>query len=160
MARKQRTSEVLCSASGHLHYEFIMFNSLAQAVMSDVLGQGPLHDAVLESFTLHARILLGFLYAEKPRLGDVIAEDYFDEPSQWLDKRPKMTETLSLIHKRVGKLVAHLTYDRLEVTPEDKIWPVDRIIEDMDIAFAAFLEHVSKDRLSPEWKLVKFVDCD
>jgi hypothetical protein len=156
MARKQRTPEVLCSASGHLYYEFNMFFSLGQTMMSGVLGKGPLHDAVLESLTVHARALLDFLYAtEKPRPDDVIAEDYFDEPSRWREIRPQMTATLTMARERVGKEVAHLTYARLEGTPEDKQWPVAQIAEDINIALAAFLEHVSKDRLSPIWESVK-----
>jgi hypothetical protein len=157
MARKQRTPEVLRSASDHLHYEFTRFNSLADVVMSGVLGQGPLHDAALESFTLHARLLVHFLYSKDPQPDDVIAEDYFGELSQWLEKRPGKTGTLEMIHKRVAKEVAHLTYARLEVAPGDKPWPVDQIAVDINMAFKVFLEHVSKDRLSPKWESVKLV---
>jgi hypothetical protein len=37
----------------------------------------------LESFVIHARALLQFLYAETPRPDDVIAEDFFEDPSAW-----------------------------------------------------------------------------
>lgn len=127
-----------------------MFNSLAQAMASGVFGQGVLNNAALESFTLHARTLLDFLYADKPQADDVIAEDYFDVPAQWLTIRPTKTETLGAIHKRVGKEVAHLTYVRLGVTAEAKQWPFGQIAHDINIALNAFLSNVSKDRLSAD----------
>jgi len=147
MTRQQRTPEILCDTSEHLFYEFWMFNSLAKAMASGVFGQGAPNNAALESFTLHARALLDFLYAEKPQAGDVIAEDYFDEPSQWLTVRPEKTETLKVIHKRVGKEVAHLTYARLEVTAEAKQWPFIQIAKEINTVFDAFLNNVAKNRL-------------
>lgn len=147
MTRQQRTPEMLRDISEHLFYEFWMFNSLAQAMASGVFGQGALNNAALESFTLHARALLDFLYAEKPQADDVIAEDYFDEPSQWLTVRPEKTETLKVIHKRVGKEVAHLTYARLEVTAETKQWLFIQIANEINSAFDAFLKNVAENRL-------------
>ena len=147
MTRQQRTPEVLRATSEHLFYEFWMFNSLAQAMASGLFGQGVLNNAALESFTLHARAMLDFLYAEKPQADDVIAEDYFDKPSQWLTVRPEKTETLKVIHKRVGKEVAHLTYARLEVTAEAKQWPFIKIASEINSVFDAFLNNVAENRL-------------
>ena len=155
MTRKQLSSNVLHHTSEHLLYEFSMFNSLAQAMMSGVFGQGALYNAVLESFTLHARVLLDFLYAEKPKVDDVIAEDYFDTPADWLTARPKKTEQLGVIHKRVGKEVAHLTYARLDVTAEEKQWQFAQIANEMNAVFDTFLTNVTKEKLGPSWGKVK-----
>lgn len=148
MIRQQRTLETLRDTSEHLFYEYWMFNSLAQAMASGIFGQGALNNAVLESFTLHARILLNFLYAWEPKPDDVIAEDYFDEPSQWLTVRPEKTETLNvMIPTRVGKEVAHLTYARLDITAEAKQWPFIQIANEINTVFNAFLNNVAKNRL-------------
>jgi hypothetical protein len=124
-----------------------MFNSLAQAMASGVFGVGALNNAALESFILHARVLLDFLYAEKPQPDDVIAEDYFNELSQWQTVRPEKTKTLKVIHKRVGKEVAHLTYARLEVTAVAKEWQFIQIAKEINAVFDAFLNNVAKNRL-------------
>ena len=120
--------------------------------MSGLFGQGPLNNAVLESFTLHARALLDFLYADKPKVDDVIAEDYFDVPSDWLATRPNKTKLLGVIHKRVGKEVAHLTYARLDVTAQEKQWQFAQIADDMNAVFDTFLTNVAKEKLGPSWK--------
>ena len=149
MTRMQRSSETLQTASEHLSYELWMFNSLAQAMMSGVFGQGALNNAILESFTFHARILLDFLYAENPKPDDVIAEHYFDAPADWLAVRPNKSELLKSIHKRVGKEVAHLTYARLGITAEEKQWQFAQILNEMNAVFKIFQANVSKEKLAP-----------
>jgi hypothetical protein len=149
MARKKRSQETLRNVSNHLLYEIWMLESLAQAMASGVFGQGVLNNAVLESFTLHTRILLDFLYAkEAPRSDDVIAEDFFQDPEQWKSVRPEKSETLNMIHTRVGKEVAHLTYARLKVTPEAKQWPFLQIANELRAVFNKFLEIVPKELLA------------
>jgi hypothetical protein len=142
-----RSTEMLQHASEHLFYEFWMFNSLAQAMTSGVFGQSALNNAILESFTLHARAILDFLYAEKPKPDDVIAEDYFDTPSDWLTLRPEKSELLSGVHKRVGKEVAHLTYARLDITADEKQWQFAQISNDVNTVFSIFLTNVGKEKL-------------
>lgn len=149
MTRKKRLPDVLHQTLEHLFYEFWMFNSLAQAMMSRVFGQDALNNPILESFTLHARALLDFLYAEKPKVDDVIAEDYFDTPADWLTARPNKTELLGAIHKRVGKEIAHLTYARLDVIAEEKQWQFAQIANEMNAVFDTFLTSVAKEKLGP-----------
>lgn len=137
-----------------------MFNSLAQAMLSGVLGNSVLNNAVLESFTLHARGLLDFLYATKPQSDDVIAEDFFDSPSDWAAIRPNKTKLLMSVHKRVGKEVAHLTYERLNITAEEKQWQFGQIMIDLNNVFRVFLNNVTKDKLAPSWEKVEFYQAD
>jgi hypothetical protein len=153
MTRQRRTPEQLRGASEHLLYEFRMLSSLARAMELHALQPGTLHDAALESFTVHARILLHFLYAEKPRSDDVIAEDYFDDATQWERLRPQIAETIKGVDWRVGKEVAHLTYARLGVTPEAKVWPVIQIANEISRTFDVFRGNVSADRLDPRLRL-------
>src|SRR4051812_11520484 len=122
MARSIRTPTQLRDASEHLHYEFWMFVTLSRALAISVFGQGAIRNAILESFTVHARVLLDFLYAEKPQADDVIADDFFTDPETWRQIRGDMAPALQKVNRRVGKEIAHLTYARLEVTPEIKGW--------------------------------------
>ena len=151
----EQTIESLKLASKHLHYEFSMFNSLAQIMAMGIFGPGVLNNAILESFTLHARVLLAFLYSENPRDDDVSAENFFDKPGEWLAVRPDKTEQLRLVHKRVGKEVAHLTYARQDINAEQKQWHFPRIANDLNNTFAVFLTHVNKEKLDPIWESIK-----
>jgi len=151
MTGMQRTHETLQTASEHLSYELWMFNSLAQAMMSGVFGQSALNNAILESFTFHARALLDFLYAENSRPDDLIAEHYFDTPADWLAIRRDKSELLKGVHKRVGKEVAHLTYARLGVTAEEKQWQFAQIFNEINGVFKIFLANVGKEKLGPSW---------
>src|SRR5678816_3490620 len=119
MTRIRRSSEQLLGASEHLYYEWAMFGTLARALTSGVFGDGPINNAVLESFTVHARVLLDFLFDPKPRQDDVVAEDFFPETTKWVQIRGDIPPILQQVESRVGKEVAHLTYARLVVTPAE-----------------------------------------
>jgi len=111
-----------------------------------------LHNAVLESFCLHSRNLLDFLFAEKPYPDDVIAEDYFESPEDWPRIRGDMPPVLEPVRRRVGKELAHLTYARLQVTPEAKQRHFLEIAAALDQAMGTFLRNVSNENLSQKWK--------
>src|SRR6266545_7176717 len=123
MSRKARSVDELREASNHLHYEIWMLTSLANSIASGIAGQGPVANALLESFVIHVRAVMDFLYADKPKRGDVIAEDFFDSPEQWRKTRPLLSELLCQAKRRAGKEVAQLTHARLAVMPETKPWP-------------------------------------
>ncbi len=150
--REKRTPELLQKASDHLHYEIWMLRTLARALASRKSGQGAINNALLESFTIHARILLDFLYADKPWPDDVIAEDFFDRPERWHVARPPKSEELKTLDRRVGKEIAHLTYARQDVTPETKGWRFIEIAEAVNEAINQFLESVSQESLGSRWK--------
>ena len=150
--RKQRTQKELRDASDHLHYEFWMFTTLARGMASGITGKGVIHNALLESFTIHARVLLKFLYDEDPKPDDVIADDFFPTSQKWKEVRPKMTEILEKVFWRVGKEVAHLTYARQDVTPETKGWHYLQILNDIEVSFKEFLRIVPMEFLGQRWE--------
>ena len=138
------------AASDHLHYEIWMFQSLANGLASGIFGQGVLANALLESFTVHARIMLDFLYPRKPQKDDVISDDFFyEDPSRWHEVRPPKSETLQRVHRRVAKEVAHLTYARQDVTPETKPWPFLEIANEVTQIFSEFVNLVPEHLLGP-----------
>ena len=107
-------------------------------------------NAFIESFAIHARGLMAFLYPSDPRPDDVIADDFFDDPFAWRSKRPPMSEALRRIHPRVGKEIAHLTYSRSAVLPEEKRWPFAQIVVEMGRALQEFLRLLPSDFIKPE----------
>lgn len=154
MGRKIRADEELREASEHLHYEMWMLTCLAHGIGSGIAGQGPIAKALLESFVIHVRVLMDFLYNDKPQIDDVIAEDYFPSPDDWLKVRPKLTEMLKLSKKRAGKEVADLTYARLDVTPETKPWPFVQIANEISSVIKIFLRYVPKSKLGKQWESI------
>jgi hypothetical protein len=126
--RVRRSDEELVAVSEHLLYEIQMLFGTARTMATSIIGDGKdfqtwsIRNAMVESFTVHTRILLDFLYPSKMGRDDVIADDFFDNPSTWVGQRPAESALLTEIHRRVGKEIAHLTYARLDVTPETKPW--------------------------------------
>ena len=119
---------------------------------SGIAGEGVINNAFIESFTIHARGLLYFLYAGNPKSDDVIVDDFFPTSLKWKKARPGKTKILKKVHKRVAKEVAHLTYDRQDVTPEMKGWPFLQIAKDIKVALNEFLRIVPEELLGPRWE--------
>jgi hypothetical protein len=155
MSRKQRSEEDLLKASKHLRYEYRMFIEIANTLSARRFKDDTIiKPALLESFTIHTRNLLYFLYSKNPREDDVIAEDFLDDQEIWRSKRPKKSDVLENIHCRVGKEVAHLTYARYDVIfeAEAKPWSISEIASEVDQIFRKFIQLVPPRRLSPEMK--------
>jgi hypothetical protein len=154
MNRKRRSDDELIGASDHLNYEYWMFKSLAHGLASGICGQGVINNALLESFTIHARILLDFLYPSgRPKNDDVISDDFFYDPATWTRVRPQKSKMVQSIHRRVGKEVAHLTYARQGVTSESKPWQFIKIANEVGTVFDRFIEIVPRKLLGPRWNL-------
>ena len=148
MTRKRRTVEELHRVSEHLQYEISMLQSMANGIASGVAGQGPIANALIESFVIHVRNMLDFLYAEDPRPDDVIAEDFFDTREQWTKDRPALSQLLSGVKWRAGKEVAHLTYARLDVTPIGKPWRFVEIANEIAAVISMFSDKVPRHKIS------------
>ena len=128
-----------------------MFCQLANGLVSGVLGEGPVKNAALEAFLLHARALTEFFYQSSPRPDDIVAQDFMPMPVNWVAVCPPISSALEEARRRAGKHLAHLTYDRLEVTPETKPWPFLEILSGIIGPLKVFLQHAPKDVLSDDW---------
>jgi hypothetical protein len=156
MTRSIHSREELQQASNHLFYEIWMFEALAQGMALGIAGRGNvISNSLLESFAIHVRALIGFFHSENPRKDDIIAEDFFANPSDWQDMRPLKTEILDKAKKRADKEVAHLTYTRLDLTPEQKLWDFLQIFKDMQVLIALFISNVPTDLLGSRWEETK-----
>jgi hypothetical protein len=153
MPRQKRTAEELRAASEHLHYEVNMFDATGRALASGVFGAGAATNAFLESFTIHVRALLQFLYPTAPKPDDVLAEDFFDDPTAWAAVRGALPASLDAVNRRVGKEIAHLTYARLDVTPETKGWNIPEIWAALLSVVQKFAENAPRERLGSSWQV-------
>lgn len=160
MTKRKRNIDELREASNHLRYEFDMLMLTARTMFSGVLGQGALNNATLESFVIHVRNLIYFLYAAKPKQDHVIADDYFDSSDEWTNVRLQKSQDLQKAENRSNKEVTHLSYDRIKITKKMKQWTYVDIANEIAKAFNVFLDKVDKAKLGKEWFLEKLIDYE
>jgi len=153
--RMKREADSLRRASDHLYYELSMLRHTAAVLATGALSDSHLSNACIESFTVHFRAIVDFLYSEKPFDSDVIAEDFFSSPDEWTSRRPELAAQLSSARKRVNKEIAHLTYDRQHVVPELKDWNFKTLYDEISSAVKRFVELVSPTYLGSRWSALK-----
>ena len=157
--RKERSRSELIKASKNFYYEMWMLSESFR-MMSNIRCENnavppdkqSLNNALLEDFLVHARGILDFFYArDVTQEDDVIAEDFFDNNISWrnIRKSENVEKTLWLekVHPRVGKEIAHLTYVRQNITPEEKNWNPAQIYCDIWRVLQVFLVKVGKEKL-------------
>jgi hypothetical protein len=117
-------------------------NEAAVREVFDLVGR----NSDIESFAIHCRALIDFLYdKKKPRT--YVAKDFFEDSGTWSAKRPAKTDRLRSIPQRASTEVAHLSYDRSQPAPP---WDYVGIWEDLSNALRVFVEEASEKHLSIE----------
>ena len=154
MTKIRHSDTELREASDHLHYEITMLHGTMLLLATGALGQSVLSNALIESVTIHARVLIHFLYPTNPYQTDVLAEDFF-ERGEWGKIRPNEPEVFSAVRGRVNKEVAHLTYDRQLVTPELKAWDVVTLGNAILGSIKRFRKAVPQELLGSRWPKAK-----
>lgn len=154
-----RPPQELQEVSNHLRYEVEMLMSTAKGLASGVFGwKNTVANAMLEAFVLHLRVVVDFLYPRGRGLrdNDVLAWDFFDSAEQWCKIRDKhiskeSKKVLEDGRDRADKEMMHLTYGRLKVTPEEKIWLYGKIGDEAWKAIKVFINNVQKENLGSDW---------
>jgi hypothetical protein len=158
VSRQRRSDLELIAASQHLLYEIQMMRATAVALTSGLFPPGHVQYALLESFVIHARSLLHFLYPEREQSSDVLAEDYFDDALAWPTVRGELPEVLAKVRARVNKQVAHLTYDRLLIKPEEWPWQFMDIWHAVELKLRIFRTQAPASRVTDEWPIGEFTE--
>ena len=129
--------EVLENAVVHLQYEIDMFDSTARHLavpMPDSFEK----NVLLESFTIHFRALVDFLYPKgKTRPDDLLAWHYVGDENRWNSRRGQIHPALSAV--RVNKEIAHLTLKR-QVDPAAKQWDIWTLHRELMNSLKVFAE--------------------
>jgi hypothetical protein len=133
-------------AEEHLLYEAGMLHEVTGKLMNRHHEDDPVvQNALLESFGIHNRNLIDFLWRDRPMKDtDAIARDWIEG---W--QAPEMSERLANVKDRVGREMVHLSYNRLDVPDGEKGWSVLGIGPEVIVAFAKFSTEVP-DELVPE----------
>ncbi len=115
-----------------------------------------IHDSLLESFAIHARNLVDFLYIRADRkrqdkATDVIVQDYIAAETL-SDALPDIAPVLSIVNQKANKQVAHLTQDRINYERAGKGWDVVGTAIDITAAFRSLSQHFPESRTSESFR--------
>ncbi|MBN1361919.1 MAG: hypothetical protein JW993_15085 [Sedimentisphaerales bacterium] len=138
-----RTPEELRGASKALYYELLMLDATARALSPRTTHEPHVGNAILESFLVHARNLIDFLYLPKGGADDILAGDFFEKHDDWRRLRPKESAALKVAKKKMNKLLAHLTYSRLKTGETDSKWDIMGLRSEIVSRMAVFVDNVA-----------------
>ena len=147
-------------AETHLRYEINML-TMSVAILA-YLGthnnRSPipwvLNNGILNTFSIHARNLIDFLYSRskgKDRATDIIIQDYVDDSAITQHLRP-ITPLLEEVLIKANKQVAHLTMERIDYEKAGKEWKFRDVIGHIRLAFSTIAPHIPVARMSPEFR--------
>jgi len=141
--------EKLHTFSGvHLHYEIDTCEKAARLLSTTPSGH-PLNNFLVESYALHLRSLIDFLYW-KPKQDDVNAIQFVKSEGKWLAERgAKPPKVLSEARTRADKQIVHLTKKRFADGAPEKNWKPGIEIAVLVDGLRLFLAHADPDRLHP-----------
>ena len=141
-------------SSEHLLYELDMFLWLAQVCGGDAkIAAGSSRDTtrlsnvLIESFVVHLRNLIDFLYIDAPQKTDVVAADFCAD-GVWKAARPRVSAALETARTRANKEIAHLTTDRLKGSSPAKRWEFVALAKEIHALLRVFSTHALPDRLA------------
>lgn len=161
--RPFRSRPELQSDSKTVQYELKMLICLAQGFSAPPIQADPIaRNAYIESFAVHCRALICFLYGHLDEItaggntekfarvynNDVFAIDYHH---RWADDCPQPTGLIVQSKRRADKHVAHITTDRREVnqpgSTEESVWDLSGVASAICTPFEAFLRKVPPQNL-------------
>jgi len=138
-------------AADQLYYELWMLYEAAARLVHDhaVHSDWVVKNALIESFTVHARSLAIFLYPEqaKKRPDDVTSDQYVKDIGQWRKARGAIPPILRTMIQRTGKEIAHLTTKRHPPGAPQKAWDPGPIVQEFFEPLKLFADHVPTGRL-------------
>ena len=132
----------------HLYYEIRMLFGVARE-LKDGTSNIYIYNALLESFVIHASIILDFFYLPQESGDDARAVHYVKDQKKWKTALPLKQKQFSIFHQKRNKEVVHLSYKRLEVHPGQKRWYTSQIVKKIRKVVNIFLDHADPDCLDP-----------
>lgn len=138
----------------HVRYEMQHLINATDAISRQLPIHNGLQYMVVESFAIHLRNLITFLYLYTKRDTDVCATDFFIHSGTWDNLRPRLSVVLEGAKTRTDKEVGHLTTVRQFGTPETKKWDVTGLCDEVMPILKLFCESADKVKLDEAFKPV------
>lgn len=132
-------------AREHIEYEIDMLEYCAVNLVP-MPPPGPQRNLLLEGFALHARGLIQFLFPERKKRNrdDMAADHHVGNVAAWRAARgpyQSLSVGLRRVIRRVGSEVAHLSYERVGVTPKQKEWDVSALAAELRALIGLYRQH-------------------
>lgn len=144
------TPEKLIEFSGeHLYYEIWMLYGVTDTLVKGVQDEY-IYNALLESLVIHASIIIDFFYRPQVYAGDSRAFHYIIDRKKWRESLPSYDLYFKTFHRKRNKEVVHLSYNRLDVTLDQKKWNARKIIKQIRKIVDLFLEQADPRLLHPK----------
>jgi hypothetical protein len=144
--------------SEHVLYECEMLEAvvalLGGAALNRLDGRTnvAVENALVESFGMHVRALIEFLYTDSPkRPDDGIAADLVSDVGMWTDEREAMPAALSDAKRRADKEIAHVTLSRSRLADEARTWATGQVYAQVMEVVKAFVTCVDPATVVPDW---------
>ncbi len=150
--------------SATVRYELEMLVGVERVLASGPLGDKLVRNALTESFAIHCRSLILFLFGHLNKIvvggafgissrwsNDVVAWDFYPE---WQVECPGATDTIVDAKQQADKHVAHIVTERRGVNQPGmqptSVWEVGAITSEVCRVFAKFLDSAPRDNFRPE----------
>lgn len=152
--------ELMDYADHYITYEIEMlrWTTAVAGSLAPVREKGELawvcNNALLSSFSMHARNLIDFLYLRsfgRDHRTDIIVQDYIDEQTLTNHLAP-ITSLLLQAKRKTDKQAAHLTLDRVQYEKSGKEWNFVQISADIMAAFRAIAPMFPKTRTTESFR--------
>ena len=150
MTGPTHSQQELVAVSDHLGYEIWMLRQTASKLAG--MQPGVDRNAVLESFTIHARALCQFFEPTRPKPHDALAWQYVGDEAKWEKARGAMPGALADVNGRVGSEIVHLSCRRLKFGPVADQWNITRIHDALMRVVATFIAVVPAANLSDTFR--------
>ena len=143
---KLTDKELIEYSKEHLFYEIWM---LLEVSKIKNVSEQVLINMIVESFVVHLRNLITFLYSTNSlRPTDIYAKDFFPNPKIWQSKRPPISQTLEQARNRAHKEMGHLTTERIAgVDDINKSWNMGELINEIVPILKLFCDSADKEKL-------------
>lgn len=138
--------------------EMLRWTTAVMGSLAPVRNEGKLawacNNALLTSFSMHARNLIDYLYLRslgRDRPTDIVVQDYIEEATL-AQHLPAMTSLLKQAKRKSDKQAAHLTRDRVSYEKSGKEWSFIGIVADIMGAFRAIAPVFPKARSTESFR--------
>jgi hypothetical protein len=140
--KKQIPSNQLNKARKHVCYELETLLELAQLLSTPSQENVVIQKMQLESFLIHASLLIEFLYNDKRKAQDIRARDFFNAPKQWKALRPDISRLLALVVPAANKHLENPSHKGLQKILE---WPFKSIANSIERVMTIFLDNIPEE---------------
>ena len=155
MDRAQLSKEQLIAFSGqHLYYEITMFFGVKNLLKKDI-EDFYVYSALLESMIIHGSVILDFFYKPPQKEDDASALDYIDDIARWKKLRPSYDKYFRKFHRRRSREVVHLSYKRMEVKDDERLWNMKKLTPHIKELVRVFMDVANPQLIHPKFYELK-----